>query len=491
MTRSPRSINSRKGGATAKMPGCSINVVFLALVLMAFVFTGSTFLTFHASTSYQQSRDEAQIRLANQNDVPSDNIHYAASSQAQQSNDNDAASIADLVTWMLLGKTSDKDYYTPDNALKRYRHDSPSSQTSLQFAPGTLHLSHEQTLRHCHADPSIYRRHLEKRGSGKSVRVSYSDPHKLAYVMLPKSGSSTARFMLQHEFDAKEVNKPLVDAAFAPGGPMEGVHVLTFVRDPLSRFLSQYDEAFVRTAPWQSSQNPFRKDADGNYPDRPHPFPFLHEHLHSYRDYENVFCPPETRVPPQSDRKQCLFAPTRENGTLAARFERFVREYDGLDPFDVHLTLQVPLLSGMDGTPLHLTKIYNTSDSEGGWNEIARQFLGKSADDRDGERNGNNDGSGGELLGKAKEKATKNTKVKGGVIEGRSYPRRFDSKLVSVETQRRICRLALLDYCCLNLPLPEVCRGKHHEAGDGLSELFCVLDKKGKIQPGMFPNGVG
>ncbi|KAL7469891.1 hypothetical protein ACHAXS_010186 [Conticribra weissflogii] len=487
MTRSPRSANSRKGGAAAKAPGCSINVVFLALVVMAFAFTGSTFLTFHASTSsYQENLDDAQTRLANQNEVSADNIQYAASSQ-RQSDNHDSDSIADLVTWMLLGKTSDKDYYTPDNALKRYRHDSPSSHTSLQFAPGTLHLSHEQTLRHCHADPSVYRRHLEKRGSAQSVRVSYSAPHKLAYVMIPKSGSSTARFMLQHEFDAREVNKPLIDSAFAPGGPMEGVHVLTFVRDPLSRFYSQYDEAFVRTAPWQSTQNPFRKDADGTFPDRPHPFPFLHDRLNSYRDYEDVFCPPETRVPPQGNRKQCLFAPTRENGTLASRFERFVREYDGLDPFDVHLTLQVPMLSGADGNPLHLTKIYNTSDSEGGWKEIARQFLGRD----DGDEKGNNDGRGEELLGKAKEMATRNTKVSGGVIEGRSYPRRFDSKLVSVETQRRICQLVLLDYCCLNLPLPEVCRGKHYEASGGSRELFCILDKKGRIQPGIFPNGVG
>jgi len=59
---------------------------------------------------------------------------------------------------------------------------------------------------------------------------------------------------------------------------MEGVTVISFVRDPLSRFFSQYDEAYVRTAPWQSKSTS-------------HPFPYLHEGLHSYQDYEDVFCP--------------------------------------------------------------------------------------------------------------------------------------------------------------------------------------------------------
>lgn len=51
----------------------------------------------------------------------------------------------------------------------------------------------------------------------------------------------------------------------------------------------------------------------------------------SQHDYEDVFCPVSTR----KRRQDCVFRKSRENGTLASRFERFVEEYDGLDPFDI------------------------------------------------------------------------------------------------------------------------------------------------------------
>lgn len=188
--------------------------------------------------------------------------------------------------------------------------------------------------------------------------------------------------------------------------------MLPFELDPLSRFYSQYDEAYVRTAPWQKGSNPFYTGRE------PHPFPYLYEGIHSYHEYEDVFCPPSTR----QKRKDCLFRQSKENGTLALRFETFVQMYDGRDPFDVHLTLQTPMLSSSDGLPLHITQLFNTSDAKGGWNSIAKQFLGENA-----------------TLGKEGQKD-------GGVIAGRSYPRRFKSDLVTTDVQRRICELTLLDY---------------------------------------------
>mmetsp|Transcript_15869 Transcript_15869/g.34179 ORF Transcript_15869/g.34179 Transcript_15869/m.34179 type:complete len:174 (-) Transcript_15869:71-592(-) len=136
-----------------------------------------------------------------------------------------------------------------------------------------------------------------------------------------------------------------------------------------------------------------------------------------------------------------------------------------MNVFICSLTLQVPMMSMTNGRPLHMTQIYNTTDSEGGWKHIAKQFLGEGGFGKKG-------------------------KEKSDVIAGRSYPRRFNSGLVSVETQRRICELSLLDYCCLNLPLPDVCKGQHYFAAGNDAvrrELFCVLDKKGQIQPGIFP----
>ena len=43
------------------------------------------------------------------------------------------------------------------------------------------------------------------------------------------------------------------------------------------------------------------------------------------------------------------------------------------------------------------------------------------------------------------------------VMQGRSFPRRFNVTAVSKAVQQRVCQLLALDYCCLNFPLPEVC----------------------------------
>lgn len=353
--------------------------------------------------------------------------------------------IEDIVSGILQGGKADKDFRTQHAAHLQLRN---SPQVLLEFSPGSLPLNHSEALSHCWATPLVYVNHLKQgnRGDDTNVPVSYSDQYKLAYVMLPKSGSSTARYTLKEKFNAIETKKPLLHENFWQGGPMEGVTVISFVRDPLSRFFSQYDEAYVRTAPWQPNS-------------KPHPFPYLHEGMHSYQDYEDIFCPPDTR----KSRKDCVFRQSQENGTLASRLERFIFDYDGLDPFDVHLTLQVPMLSFVNGSPLHITQIYNTTDSKGGWNAIAKQFLGKTLEE---DEEGN----------------------KGGVIAGRSYPRRFDSNLVSVQAQRRICELSLLDYCCLNLPLPDVCNGSFYTGDDGEKrELFCTLNSMSKIQPGILP----
>lgn len=325
--------------------------------------------------------------------------------------------------------------------------------TPLYYTPGTLPLTQLSTLKQCYTDPKIYRNHFKET---KTRRIPYSKKHQLAYIMLPKSGSSTARFMMQHEFDAKEVVTKI----------QPPLNVITFVRDPLSRFFSSYEESYVRTAPWQSSrENPY-------YPERnngkfTHPFPWLYENLNNYHAYEDVFCPPHTR----NNRRECIDRQSQENGTLASRLERFVHEYDGRSPFDIHLTLQVPILSSInDGRAIHITELYNTTNSEGDWNAIAKRYLGEEA-----------------VLQNAKMKKGAGTKESGGVIQGRSYPRRLDKSLVGEGAQRRICELALLDYCCLNFPLPSVC-----SSGDD-AKLSCKMDYDDmsgriRIQPGIFPD---
>ncbi|KAL7526509.1 hypothetical protein ACHAXR_001522, partial [Thalassiosira sp. AJA248-18] len=399
---------SRSAGPpnSPKRKSRSNNWALVALLSLAFIFSAATMFIISPSISQNMVVLDNNINMGMGNENAMNINPLASASHPTLPPGAPRKTISDLITWILSER--DKDAQTQHAALSRLN-DSPS--TPLEFPPGTLSLSHAETLRHCFAEPRIYSKHVQGgRDDGSNVPVSYSEKHKLAYVMLPKSGSSTARFMLKNDFHAREIRMSLQPNSFQMGGKNEGAEVITYVRDPLSRFYSQYDEAYVRAAPWQTGNNPYSIDHDSKKQMTPHPFPYLYDNIHTYLEYEDVFCPPSTR----KSRKDCIFRPSGENGTLASRFERFVHQYNGRDPFDVHLTLQVPMMSSTNGLPLHMTQIYNTSDSKGGWKHIADQFLGKNS-----------------TLGKEGGKG-------GGVIAGRSYPRRFNSDLVSIETQRRI-----------------------------------------------------
>jgi hypothetical protein len=120
--------------------------------------------------------------------------------------------------------------------------------------------------------------------------------------------------------------------------------------------------------------------------------------------------------------------------------------------------------------------LYNTTNAKNDWKTIAKKYIGEHA--------------------KLLTATTKdNNEESGGVIEGRSYPRRFDKKFVGKETEKRICQLALLDYCCLNFPLPSSCDdGEGDEEVDDLNNLSCKMDYdveggKVRVQPGVFPDG--
>ncbi|KAL7454535.1 hypothetical protein ACHAWC_006160, partial [Mediolabrus comicus] len=402
--------------------------------------------------------------------------HTSLQSSANNNNNNEDNIIFDdpLTKWIREQRNVNSDNNSKSSSSAKSVADLLS--TPLYFKPGTLPLSQLSTLQHCHVNPQIYKNHLR----GGPGQLSYSKKYNLSYILIPKSGSSTGRYMMQHEFEAVEprggYNNKAVREAY------EAKHIIAFVREPLSRFYSQYDEAYVRTAPWSKSQNPYYIDPDdsNNKNRKVHPFPFLYENFNSYHDYEDVFCPPSTRTNP-NNRRECLFRPSHEDGTLAKRLERFVQEYDGRTPYDVHLILQVPKLLSKDGSSsgsssINITELYNTTNAKNDWKTIAKKYIGEHA----------------KLLTATTED---NNEESGGVIEGRSYPRRFDKKFVGKETEKRICQLALLDYCCLNFPLPSSCDGgKGDEEVDDLINLSCKMDYdveggKVRVQPGVFPDG--
>jgi len=323
----------------------------------------------------------------------------------------------------------------------------------IRFRPGTLrnNITSSQSLSFCYCDTNVYRNHMTsvKRisitdsfatSSSSAAATTLQQQQKqqqqynnneslLAYVMLTKSGSSTARVTMKTIFGAHEIREQVNQSLILHGGDMvPNVTTFTFVRDPLSRFFSGYDEAFHKTAPYHR-----RGIKDGT-----HPFPFLHEGINSKQDYSDLFCPPHVRN--GNPTNNCTH--TYENGTLASRLERFVSQYDGLSPFNGHLELQVPKLSFYDtGEPYHLDVIYNTANSDEGWKSLVHNYVPPGFLQQDSFT----------------------------IQHSHSRYRRFDITRISNTTKQRICELAMIDYCCLNLPLPPPC-----------SNLFCKLSRRPK-----------
>ncbi|KAL7478663.1 hypothetical protein ACHAW6_004415 [Cyclotella cf. meneghiniana] len=349
-----------------------------------------------------------------------------------------------------LGELYDGDTITSILLRERWppKNDDPSARLRLRFKPGTLNISSQQTLEHCHVDTSIYEHHFP---SSQLQVTSVSDAYSLIYIMLPKSASSTARWMMENVFNATDA--PLSGAGYELqfGGDYDNYTTLTFVRDPLSRFYSSYDEVFLRYGPWMKHRKgrAFRK-----YAALDHPFPYLYENMTEWQDYQESFCPSALGM----NRRECTESDTFENGTLAKRFERFVWDYDGISPFDLHLHLQVPHLSNRHtGRPKRIDEIYHTSSAITDWEYIA-DFYGESIPDE-------------------------------GEFQARSAPRRFNTSLVSLETKQRICQLSAIDYCCLNLKLPEECDRSE-------VDIFCSLEHRARgggfrIQPWYHPHQIG
>lgn len=120
--------------------------------------------------------------------------------------------------------------------------------------------------------------------------------------------------------------------------------------------------------------------------------------------------------------------------------------------FIISLTLQVPNLVFPTGQPFPITTLYNATEAERGWQEIA-SFIGV-------------------------------TIPSGEMKVGRKKTRRFNMSLISNRTKRKICRLLALDYCCLNIELPEVCRAGYYdvdiddEEDSGEEEVYCALEPR-------------
>ena len=111
----------------------------------------------------------------------------------------------------------------------------------LRYKPGTLQLSHADTLQFCYVNTTIYAGHITDRPQSL---VSLSDKYKLIYRNIPKSSSSSARHAMQDflEGDDNRMKHDTMEELVHE----RGYSMVSFVREPMNRFYSSYDEAFFR-----------------------------------------------------------------------------------------------------------------------------------------------------------------------------------------------------------------------------------------------------
>ncbi len=62
-------------------------------------------------------------------------------------------------------------------------------------------------------------------------------------------------------------------------------------------------------------------------------YPYLYEGFDTIEDFRTYYCPEE--ILETGRFLDCNLIPSIDDGNLAHRFEQFVRDYSGLDPFDV------------------------------------------------------------------------------------------------------------------------------------------------------------
>jgi len=255
------------------------------------------------------------------------------------------------------------------------------SGTGEIFEPGSLDLSRTESIARCFVNQSLYK--VEKN------LCAYSSKYHLYYYLIPKSGSSSGRHIMKGDFAAYETS------TCAELSNLPGTKKTVSVRNPLSRFYASYDEAFVRRLPKQHSiPTKYRR--------------FMEPWKGKDYDYYKTFFDTKDGVK-----------------LLTDTFEKFVHDYDGEIPYDVHLHLQMPMI----------------------WNRTANRMqpFDLAFDTHE--------------MGKAFEDIAADVGApKPNIIRGRSYPRRFNVSALSDATLQKICRLAAIDWCCLNYELPEPCK---------------------------------
>ena len=185
---------SRNNITKHKAAKCTaVNILKSILLATLVLFAASIFITFNLTTSVSNSVASHQPVLESPRAFrKKDGVSSVQKTTTRIDESKKAAAAAavdpsedDLLQWI---KQQGKDDISASSL-------SEILSTPLYYTPGTLPLSQLATFQHCYTDPSIYYKHFNEKGDMR--RAPYSEKHKLALVLLPKSGSSTGRYMMQ------------------------------------------------------------------------------------------------------------------------------------------------------------------------------------------------------------------------------------------------------------------------------------------------------
>lgn len=175
--------------AKQKPTKCSTrNVLQFLLALTLGVFATSIVVTFNLTTSSKSAHAPVSPKLIEEPREFRNGQKKSTSTVrgiVSKSDDDATSSPSDEIILQWVRERKDDTSSSLSDLLS----------TPLLYTPGSLPLSQLSTLQHCYSDPSIYSNHLNNGGSKR--RAPYSEKYKLALVLVPKSGSSTGRFMMK------------------------------------------------------------------------------------------------------------------------------------------------------------------------------------------------------------------------------------------------------------------------------------------------------
>jgi hypothetical protein len=242
-TPSSRAAASAAGTGKSGLPIISILVALVFGVAFSNLMIGQRAVVLH---SIRQQPSQLQ-----QYDHPSPTIgqrpqhrKFTDNSQVDDGNDDDNKDQlydGKYITQILLEKEP-----FPSKTINHYINHNANSppHSRLKYLPGTLQLTHAQALQHCFVNATHYSEHMHPLNQSL---VSISHKYKLIYRNIVKSSSSSARHVMQDFFEGGDLRMKHDDMMKKVQPTSKGGYtMISFIREPLNRFYSQYDEAYFR-----------------------------------------------------------------------------------------------------------------------------------------------------------------------------------------------------------------------------------------------------